>query len=71
MFKHITSLSAKKQFYCFMAFIFGYFSPLLGVVLYFILKYKKVDKVYLYLPLIGGAIALAYYALSYIIAILF
>ena len=70
MFKKFTQMPAKQQFLCFMALMAGYFSPLLGLLLFAVLKLKKADKLYQRLPLIGGAAALIYYVISYIISIL-
>lgn len=61
------NLTLSKQVSCFLAFIIGYFSPLLGFVIFLLMKLRKKERIYHYAPLCGACIALFIYAIDYLL----
>ena len=67
MLKTIREMSMKQQLCCFIEFIVTYFSPLLAVFIVPYMCIRKKDKIYRVTPIIGAAVALSFYVVSYLI----
>lgn len=66
------AMDVKHQAKVTLEFIIGYFSPLLGLMLFTYMKVKGKEKLYQYSGLMGASVALIFYAvtfLTYILAI--
>ena len=63
----LKELELKKQIIIVIEFLVAYFSPLIGILLFMALRYKKQVKLYQWSPLLGAALALIIYIVDYII----
>lgn len=70
MLKIWKNLALRKQVVCFLAFIIGYFSPLLGLIIFMFMKIRRKERIYQFAPICGGIIALFFYAVDYLLYIM-
>ncbi len=67
MIKQFQRLETKKQLMICLEFIAGYFSPLIGIIIFIWQKYKKHEKLNQYAPLCGAGLALLVYVIQFVI----
>lgn len=70
MLNEFKGLEIKHQLIVCLQFFVGYFSPIIGIILYIYNRYKKKSKLFQYSSLLGIVIALMFYIVQFIVYVL-